>query len=89
LADPAASADLIAFLQALPEGRKRRGVRYPQWLLLLMAILGSLSGCRSARAGLIQSLSQSPLPKVSARGVLEGIASISCLNSLLPQLILI
>ena len=44
-----ASADLIAFLQALPEGRKRRGVRYPQWLLLLMAILGILSGCRSAR----------------------------------------
>jgi hypothetical protein len=49
LADPAASADLIAFLQALPEGRKRRGDRYPQWFLLLMAILGILSGCRSAR----------------------------------------
>jgi hypothetical protein len=49
LADPAATADLIAFLQALPERRKRRGVRYPQWLLLLMAILGILSGCRSAR----------------------------------------
>jgi hypothetical protein len=46
LADAAASADLIAFLQALPEGRKRRGVRYPQWLLLLISIL---SGCRSAR----------------------------------------
>jgi hypothetical protein len=49
LADPGATADLIAFLQALPEGRKRRGVRYPQWLLLLMAIFGILSGCRSAR----------------------------------------
>jgi len=35
-----ASSDLIAFLQSLPEGRKRRGVRYPQWLLLLMAIFG-------------------------------------------------
>ena len=44
-----ASPDLISFLQALPERRKRRGVRYPQWLLLLMAILGILSGCRSAR----------------------------------------
>ena len=43
------SPDLIAFLQPLPEGRQRRGVRYPQWLLLLMAILGILSGCRSAR----------------------------------------
>ena len=49
MAQLAASSDLIAFLQPLPEGRKRRGVRYPQWLLLLMAILGILSGCRSAR----------------------------------------
>ena len=49
MAQPSANADLIAVLQALPEGRKRRGVRYPQWLLLLMAILGILSGCRSAR----------------------------------------
>jgi hypothetical protein len=49
LVQPVANADLVAFLQALPEGRKRRGVRYPQWLLLLMAILGILSGCRSAR----------------------------------------
>jgi hypothetical protein len=49
LADPAATLDWIAFLQVLPEGRKRRGVRDPQWLLLLMAILGSLSGCRRAR----------------------------------------
>ena len=49
MADPSATADLIAFLQALPEGRKRRGVRYPHWLLLFMAILGILSGCRSAR----------------------------------------
>ena len=49
MALPTARADLITFLQTLPEGRKRRGVRYPQWLLLLMAILGILSGCRSAR----------------------------------------
>lgn len=49
MAPLSASADLVAFLQALPEGRKRRGVRYPQWLLLLMAILVILSGCRSAR----------------------------------------
>ncbi|NQV11638.1 MAG: hypothetical protein HQ527_10820 [Cyanobacteria bacterium] len=34
-----ASPNLISFLQAMPERRKRRGVLYPQWLLLLMAIL--------------------------------------------------
>ncbi len=49
MAQPSASADLIGFLQALPEGRNRRGVRYPLWLLLLKAVLGILSGCRSAR----------------------------------------
>jgi hypothetical protein len=27
----------------------RRGIRYPQWFLLLVAILGILSGCRSSR----------------------------------------
>jgi len=33
-------ADLIGFFQGLPEDRKRRGIRYPQWFLLLLAILG-------------------------------------------------
>jgi hypothetical protein len=42
-------ADLIGFLQGQPEGRKRRGIRYPQWFLLLVAILGILSDCRSAK----------------------------------------
>jgi len=40
---------LIAFLQALPEVPQRRGVHYPHWLLLLMATVGTLSRCRSAR----------------------------------------
>jgi hypothetical protein len=44
-----ASADLISFLQAIPEGRMRRGVRFPQWFLLLVAVLGILSGCQSLR----------------------------------------
>jgi hypothetical protein len=43
------SADLISFLQAIPEGRMRRGVRFPQWFLLLVAVLGILSGCQSLR----------------------------------------
>jgi hypothetical protein len=40
---------LISFLQAIPEGRMRRGVRFPQWFLLLVAVLGILSGCQSLR----------------------------------------
>ena len=41
--------DLISFLKAIPDGRYRRGVRYPQWFLLLVTVLGILSGCRSSR----------------------------------------
>lgn len=48
-ADQSAPADLISFLKAIPDGRYRRGVRYPQWFLLLVAVLGILSGCRSSR----------------------------------------
>ena len=47
--DQAVPDDLISFLKAIPEGRYRRGVRYPQWFLLLLAVLGILSGCRSSR----------------------------------------
>ncbi len=32
-----------------PDGRYSRGVRYSQWFLLLVAVLGILSGCRSSR----------------------------------------
>jgi hypothetical protein len=47
--DQNAPSDLIGFLKAIPDGRFRRGVRYPQWFLLLVAVLGILSGCRSSR----------------------------------------
>ena len=47
--DQAAPDDLISFLKAIPDGRYRRGVRYPQWYLLLVAVLGILSDCRSSR----------------------------------------
>jgi hypothetical protein len=46
---PPIADDLISFLKAIPDGRYRRGVRYPQWFLLLVAVLGILSGCRSSR----------------------------------------
>ena len=32
--------DLISFLKAIPDGRYRRGVCYPQWYLLLVTVLG-------------------------------------------------
>jgi hypothetical protein len=47
--DQPAPDDLISFLKDIPDGRYRRGVRYPQWFLLLVAVLGILSGCRSSR----------------------------------------
>lgn len=46
--DQATPDDLISFLKAIPDGRCRRGVRYPQLFLLLVAVLGILSGCRSS-----------------------------------------
>ena len=33
----------------IPDGRFRRGVRYPQWFMLLVAMLEILSGSRSSR----------------------------------------
>ncbi len=49
-ADSAATdLDLISFLKAIPDARMRRGVRIPAWYLLLVAVLGVLSGCESLR----------------------------------------
>jgi hypothetical protein len=39
-----APSDLISFLKALPDCRMRRGIRFPQWWMLLVAILAILSG---------------------------------------------
>ena len=41
--------DLISYLKAIPGARMRRGVRIPAWYLLLVAVLGILSGCQSLR----------------------------------------
>jgi hypothetical protein len=46
--DQTAPDDLIGFLEAIPDGRYRRRVRYAQWFLLLVAVLGILSGCHSS-----------------------------------------
>ena len=43
LENPAAATGLIGFLKALPDCRLRRGIRYPQWWMLLVAILAILS----------------------------------------------
>ncbi len=44
LQNPAAATDLISFLKALPDCRMRRGIRFPQWWMLLVATLSILSG---------------------------------------------
>jgi hypothetical protein len=41
--------DLISYLKAIPDARMRRGVRFPAWYLLLVAVLGILSRCQSLR----------------------------------------
>lgn len=41
---PTAASDLISFLKALPDCRMRRGIRFPQWWMLLVAIHSILSG---------------------------------------------
>ncbi|WP_255002914.1 transposase family protein [Cyanobium sp. HWJ4-Hawea] len=43
LENPAVATDLISFLKALPDCRLRRGIRYPQWWMLLVSILAILS----------------------------------------------
>jgi hypothetical protein len=45
----ATDLDLISYLSAIPDQRMRRGVRFPAWYLLLVAVLGILSGCQSLR----------------------------------------
>ena len=45
----ATDLDLISYLKAIPDARMRRGVRIPAWYLLLVAVLGIMSGCQSLR----------------------------------------
>ena len=49
IALPATDLNLISFLKAIPDARMRRGIRIPAWYLLLVAVLGILSGCQSLR----------------------------------------
>jgi hypothetical protein len=48
-ASAATDLDLISYLRSNPDARMRRGVRFPAWYLLLVAVLGILSGCQSLR----------------------------------------
>ncbi len=41
--------DLISHLKAIPEARMRRGVRIPDWHLLLVAVLRILCKCEKLR----------------------------------------
>ncbi len=48
-ASTATDLDLISYLRSIPDARMRRGVQFPAWYLLLVAVLGILSGCQSLR----------------------------------------
>ncbi len=48
-ASAATDLDLITYLRSIPDARMRRGVRFPAWYLLLVAVLGILSGCQRLR----------------------------------------
>ena len=45
----ATDLDLISYLKAISDARMRRGVRFPAWYLLLVAVLEILSRCLSLR----------------------------------------
>ena len=45
----ATDLDLVSYLRSIPDARTRRGVWFPAWYLLLVAVLGILSGCQSFR----------------------------------------
>ena len=45
----ATDLDLISYLKSITDARMRRGVRIPAWYMLLVAVLGILSGCQSLR----------------------------------------
>ena len=40
-------ANLITSLQDIRDFRASRGKRYPLWLILLLVVMGTVSGCRS------------------------------------------
>jgi len=48
-ASAATDLDLISYLRSIPDARMRRGVRFPALYVLLVAVLGILSGCQSLR----------------------------------------
>ena len=43
----ATDLDLMSYLKAIPDARRRRGVHIPAWYLLQVAVFGVLSRCQS------------------------------------------
>jgi hypothetical protein len=43
-------SELIQQLKKIPDFRSKRGQRYPLWVMLLLAVLGVMSGCQSYHA---------------------------------------
>jgi hypothetical protein len=48
-ASAATDLDPISYLRSIPDARMQRGIRFPAYYLLLVTVLGILSGCQSLR----------------------------------------
>lgn len=43
-------SELMQYLKGVPDYRSKRGRRYPLWLMLLLSLLGVMSGCQGYQA---------------------------------------
>jgi DDE_Tnp_1-associated len=43
-------SELVTYLKRVPDYRSKQGRRYPLWLMLLMSLLGVMSGCQGYQA---------------------------------------
>ena len=66
-------ASLIQYLQEIKDFRTSQGKRYPLWLILLLVVMGTMSGCRSYYAlEDFADFSRQVLKPLLAEGFSEG-----------------
>ncbi len=64
------STSLLTYLQQVPDFRTSRGRQYPLWVLLLLLIMGILSGCHSYLA--LEAFGQRHYPALAHQLGLDG-----------------